>query len=140
MTYGRFLLRLREVVLRTLNGVSHESDFNDSIGQVARADMLQSCHKEFALLHRDDVGHDNDHASVKRFFAVQIEKVGAIVGDERVFLLADDSHQLPVFQAAESAVTYMVRGVARRTGDTYKRCMKAFVYQKLHVGVAIFLR
>jgi hypothetical protein len=64
-------------------------------------------------------------ASVERFFAVQIEKVGAIVGDERVLLLADDSHQLPAFQAAESAVTYLVRGVARRMGDAYKRCMKA---------------
>ena len=102
--------------------------------------MLQGYHKEFALLHRDDVGNYNDHASMERFVAVEIKKVGAIVGDERVLLLADDSHQLPVFQAAESAVTYMVRGVARRTGDTYKRCMKAFVYQKLHVGVAIFLR
>lgn len=48
--------------------------------------------------------------------------------------------QSPVFQAAESAVTYMVRSVARRMGDTYKRSMKAFVYQKLHVGVAIFRR
>ena len=40
--------------------------------------------------------------------------------------------------AAESAVTYMVRSVARRMGDTYKRCMKAFVYQKLHVGERSF--
>ena len=92
------------------------------------------------LLQRDHVGNNNDHASVEGLVAVQTKKVGAIVGDERVFLLADDSHQLPVFQAAESAVTYMVRSVARRMGDTYKRSMKAFVYQKLHVGVAIFRR
>jgi hypothetical protein len=55
-------------------------------------------------------------------------------------LLADDPHKLPIFQAAESAVTYMVCVVARRMGDGNKGCVQTFVNQKLHVGVAIFRR
>jgi hypothetical protein len=70
--------------------------------------MLQCCGQKFALLQRNDVGDDNDHTGVERFFAVQIKEVGAIVGDKRVLLLADDPHKLPIFQTAESAVTYMV--------------------------------
>jgi hypothetical protein len=46
--------------------------------------MLQGCGKEFALLQWDDVGHDDDYTCMERFFAVQIKKVGAIAGDERV--------------------------------------------------------
>jgi hypothetical protein len=76
--------------------VPSESDFHDRIRQVARANMLQGCGEEFALLRRDNVGDDDDYASMKRFLAVQSKKVGAIVGDERVLLLADDSHQVPI--------------------------------------------
>jgi hypothetical protein len=58
--------------------------------------MLQGCGEEFALLHWNNVGNDDDYASVERFFAVEVEKVGAIVGDERVLLFAHDPHQLPI--------------------------------------------
>jgi len=85
------------------------------------------------------VGGD-DHAGVERFLAVEIKKIGAIVGDECVILLADCAHKLPIFQTAESTVTDMVRAVARRMGDGHKRCVQAFVNQKLHVGVAVFRR
>ena len=73
-------------------------------------------------------------------FAVQTKKVGAIVGDERVLLLADDAHKLPVLEPAESTVTNMVCAVARGMGDADKRCVQAFVNQKLHAGVAVFRR
>jgi hypothetical protein len=48
---------------------------------------------------------------------VEIKTVGAIVGDERVLLLADDTHELPILQAAESKVTDMVCTVAPSMGD-----------------------
>jgi len=43
---------------------------------------------------------------------VQIKKVGPIVGDEGVLLLAGDLHQLPILQAAESAMSDVVSCVA----------------------------
>ena len=84
--------------------------------------------------------NDDDHTGVERFFAVEIKKVGAIVGDERVLLLADDAHKLPVLQPAESTVTDMICAVARRMRNGDKGCVQTFVNQKLHVGVAIFRR
>lgn len=89
-----------------------ESDFHDCVGQVPRANMLQRRGEEFTLLHRNDVGNDDDHPRVKRFFAVENKEVGAIIGDERVLLLPDDTHKLPIFQPTESAVTDMVSAVA----------------------------
>ncbi len=106
------------------------------IRQVPRANVLQGCCEEFSLLRRDDIRNDNDHACVERFFAVQIKEVGAIVGDERVLFLADDSHKLPIFKPAESTVTDMACAVARRMGDSDKRCVKAFIDQELHVDLA----
>jgi hypothetical protein len=131
---------VRKLVFRTLDIILDESNFHDRVCQVPLANMLQGCREEFSLLERDHVGNNNDHASVERLFAVEIKKVGAIVGDERILLLADDSHKLPVFQSAESAVTDMVCAVARRMGDADKGCVQAFVNQKLHLGVATFLR
>ena len=61
---------------------------------------------------------------------MQIKKIGAIVGDERVLLLPDYAHNLPIFQAAKSTVTDMVRAVACRMGDGNKGCVQAFVNQK----------
>jgi len=98
--------------------------------------MLQGGGEEFALLRRNYVGNDNDHASVEWFSAVEIEKVGAIVGDERVFLLPDNANELPILQAAESTMTDMVCAVASRMSEGDKGCVQAFVNQKLHVGVA----
>jgi hypothetical protein len=77
---------------------------------------------------------------VERFFAVEIKKIRAIVGDERILLLADDSHKLPIFESTESAVTDMVCAMARRMRNGDKGSMQAFVNQKLHVGLAIFRR
>ena len=102
--------------------------------------MLQGCGKKFLLLQRDHIGNNDDHSGVERFLAVEIQEIGAIVGDERALLLADYAHKLPIFQAAESTVTDMVRAVARRMGDGDKGCVQAFVNQKLHVGVAVFRR
>src|ERR1700730_6298702 len=138
MIAHRSLLRIRKFVFRTLDIVLDESNFYDGIRQVARANVLQGYPEELALLHRDDVGHDNDHASVERLFAVQIKKVAAVVGDDRILLLADDTHKLPIFQAAESTVADMVCAVARGVGDADKGCVQAFVNQKLHVGEAVF--
>lgn len=45
---------------------------------------------------RDHVGYDDDYTGMERFFAMEIEEVGAIVGDKRVLLLADNAHQLPI--------------------------------------------
>lgn len=120
--------------------VPSESDLHDRIRQIPRANMLQRCREKFALLQRDHVGNNNDYTSVERLFAVQTKKVGAIVGNERVLLLADYAHKLPVLQPAESTVTDMVCGVARRMRDGDKGCVKALINQKLHVGVAIFRR
>lgn len=132
--------RSRKLIFRTLDIVPDESDLHDRIGQVARANMLQGCGEKFALLQRNHVGNNNDHASVERFSAVEIEKVGAIVGDERVFVLPDNADKLPILQAAESTMTDMVGAVARQMGDGDKGCVQAFVNQKLHVGVAVFRR
>jgi hypothetical protein len=104
---------MRELVFRTVNIAIDESNFHDRIGQVPRANMLQDRCEKFALLRRDDVGNDNDDAGVERFFAMQIKKVGAIVGDKGVLLLADDLHQLPILQAAETAMRDVVSRVAR---------------------------
>lgn len=131
---------VRKLVFQTLDIALNESDFYDGIRQVACANMFQGCGEKFALLRRDHVGKDNDHAGVERFLAVEIKKIGAIVGDERVLLLPYYSHKLPIFQAAESAVTDMVRAVARRMGDGDQGRVQAFVNQKLHVGVAVFRR
>ena len=130
----------RKLIFRTVDIVLDESDLHYCIGQVARANMLQGCGKKFALLQWDDVRHDDDYTRMERFFAVETKKVGAIVGDERVLLLADDPHKLPIFQSAESAVTDMVRAVARRMSDGNKGCVQALVNQQLHVGVATFRR
>lgn len=92
---GRF--RPRKSIFRTLDIVLDESDFHDSIRQIPGANVLQGCGKKFSLLQRDHIGNNDDHASVERFFAVEIKKIGAIVGDERILPLADDSHQLPIF-------------------------------------------
>ena len=89
-------------------------------------------------MERDHVRKNNDHASVKRLFAVKVKEVGAVVGDERVLLLTDNAHKLPIFQAAEPTVIDMVRRVARRMRNGHKGCVQAFVDQKLHVGVAGF--
>jgi hypothetical protein len=62
----------------------------------------------FSVGHRN-TGIECNHASVERFVAVQIKKVGAIVGDKGLFLVADDRRQLPVLQAAESAVSDVKR-------------------------------
>jgi hypothetical protein len=43
------------------------------------------------------LGTINDYTGVERFVAVEFEEVRAIVGDEGVFLLTDDSHELPIF-------------------------------------------
>src|SRR5215471_6695250 len=75
-------------------------------------------------LQRDDVGNDNDHTCMERFLTVQIKKVGAIVGDEGVFLLADDLHQLPILQAAESAMSDVVSRVARCVSYGDEGCVK----------------
>jgi hypothetical protein len=104
---------VRKFVFRTPSGVPDESNFYDGIRQVPRSNVLQGCGEEFALLRGNYVGNDNDHACMERFFAVQIKKVGAIVGDAGVFLLADDLHQLPILQAAVSAMSDMVSRVAR---------------------------
>jgi hypothetical protein len=118
----------------------NEFNFYNGIRQVACADVLQGYGKKLLLLQRDHIGNYDDHAGVEQFLAVETKKIGAIVGDERVLLLADYAHKLPIFQAAESTVTDMVRAVARRMGDGDKRRMKSFVNQKLHVGVAILRR
>jgi hypothetical protein len=123
-----------------LDIVLNESDFHDRIRQIAGANMLQGCSEKFALLRGGNIGHDDDYAGVQGLFAVKVKKVGAIVGDERVLLLADNAHKLPIFQAAESTVTDMVCAVARRMRNGDKGCVQAFVNQKLHVGVAIFRR
>ena len=57
--------------------------------QLSILPMFKGCCKEFPLLRRDDVGNDNDDTRMERLFAVQIKKVGPIVGDEGVLLLAD---------------------------------------------------
>jgi hypothetical protein len=106
-------LRSRRFVFRTLDFVLDESDLHNRIRQVSGANMLEGYSEKFALLQRDHVGNNNDDASVKRFFAVQIKEVGAIVRDERVLLLANNTHKLPIFQAAESTVADMVCAVAR---------------------------
>lgn len=74
-------------VFRTLDVVADESDFYDGIGQIARANMLQCCGEKLALLPCGDVRKDDGPTSVQGFLAVEIKKVGAIVGDERVLLL-----------------------------------------------------
>lgn len=45
----------------------------------------------------DIVLEESDFHDVERFSAVEIKKVGAIVGDERELLVADDEHKLPIF-------------------------------------------
>jgi hypothetical protein len=45
---------------------------------------------------------------------MESKKVGAVVRNEGLFLLADDLHQLPILQAAEPAMSNMVCRVARR--------------------------
>jgi hypothetical protein len=74
---------------------------------------------------------------MERFFAVQSKKVGATVGDEGVFVLADD---LPSGRRVRD-VTYVsgrsVGRVARCVRDGDKGCVKALVDQKLHVGLAM---
>lgn len=102
--------------------------------------MLLGCGEQFPLLLWNDVRNNNDHTGVERFFAVKVKEVGAVVRDERVLPLADYAHKLPIFQAAEAVVTDMVRAVARRMDDRDKGCVKAFVNQKLHVGVAVLRR
>jgi hypothetical protein len=128
---------VRKFVFRTLKVVPDESNLHDGIRQVSRPNVLQGCGEKFALLRRNYVGNDNDHASMERFVAVEIKKVGAVVGDERVLLLADNAHKLPIFQAAESTVTDMVCAVARRMRNGDKGCVQAFVNQKLDAGFAI---
>lgn len=123
-------------VFRALDVVLDESDFHYRICQVAGPICFSTACKEISLLRRNDVGHDDDYASVERLLTVEIKKVGAVVGDKRVLLLADDTHKLPIFQSAQSTVTDMVCAVARRIGDGGKGCVQAFVNQKLHVGVA----
>jgi hypothetical protein len=131
---------VRKLVFQTLDITLDESNFYDGIRQIACANMLQGCGKKFLLLQRDHIGNNDDHTGVERFLAVEIKKIGAIVGDERVLLLAYYAHKLPIFQAAESTMTDMVRAVARRMGDGDKGRVQAFVNQKLHVGVAVFRR
>lgn len=131
---------MRKLVFQTLDMTLNEFNFYDSIRQVARADVPQGYGKKLLLLQRDHIGNNDDHAGMEQFLAVEIKKIGAIVGDERVLLLADYAHKLPIFQPAESTVTDMVRAVARRMGDGDKGRVQAFVNQKLHVGVAILRR
>ena len=100
--------------------------------------MLQCRGEKLTLLQRDHIGNNNDNASVERFFSVEIKKIGAVVGDERVLLVADDPHKLPILQSAESAVTDMVCAVTRRMGNGDEGSVQAFINEKLHVGVAIW--
>jgi len=50
---------------------------------------------------------------METLFAVERQKVGAVVGHERAFLVQDDLHQLPVLAALQTQVVDVVSREAR---------------------------
>lgn len=93
--------------------------------------MLERRLKKCPLLGRSHVGNDNDHARVQGLLPVKGQKVGAIIRDERVLLLADDSHELPILGTAESSVDDMVGDVAGGVGYFHQRGVETLVDQEL---------
>ena len=80
------------------------------------------------------------YSSNLELFSIERDKVRQVVRHERVFLLPNYRHQLPVLQASESSIVNMIRGVTRGICDPDKRCVKAFVNQKFHFDLALRLR
>jgi hypothetical protein len=106
------------------------------IGQVSPVNMIEGRLKKCPLLCRSNVGNDNDHARVQGLLPVKGQKVGAIIRDERVLLLPDDSHDLPILGSAESSVGDMVGDVAGGMGYLHQRGVKTLVDQELQVRLA----
>ena len=98
--------------------------------------MIEGCLKKCPLQGRSNVGNDNDDARVQGLLPVKGQKLGAISRDERVLLLADDSHELPILGTAESSVGDMVGGVAGGMGYFHQRSVETLVDQELQVRLA----
>jgi hypothetical protein len=96
--------------------------------------MIEGRLKKCPLLCRSNVGNDNDHARVQGLPPVKGQKVGAIISDERVLLLADDSHDLPILGTAESSVGDMVGDVAGSMGYFHQRGVETLVDHNLRIS------
>jgi hypothetical protein len=78
--------------------------------------MFERRTEEFPLTERGDIGNNNDHSGMQRFFSMELKEIGAIVRYERIFVLADGGHEFPVFRTAQTEIVDMIRHVTCSVG------------------------
>ncbi len=99
-------------VLAALDPVAVVLHFEDHVDDFPLADMVKRRLKEFPLPQRRHIGNDDDEARVDWRSAVERKEIRSIVGHERIAVLQDCLHQVPVFRTTETEIGHVVRSMS----------------------------
>jgi hypothetical protein len=104
----------------------------DGVHQIPAADVSERSLEEFTLPRWNNIRNDDDQPGMEVFPAVERREISPIICDERVLLVTDFGHQLPILGAAQPEEVDVLTGVPGTVRHPDERRVKALVDQEPH--------